>query len=168
MAYHDTIVAWLNDAHALEVDLALLLEHHVREAGELPWLQAQLHNQLEQSRRHIGLVQGCIERLGGSISPVAHTPAAVSCAVRVLDAGSGHNELVRNTLATYASEHLKIGTYTSLMTVAQALGDQETAGICQQILDDEMGVAHWIERQLPLITEQFLVLRARQRTKLQG
>src|SRR3954453_19171381 len=70
MAHQDTVIAWLNDAHALELNLAQVLEHRVNDTKDHPHIQARIQQHLDQTRRHAELVKGCVERLGGNTSAV--------------------------------------------------------------------------------------------------
>ena len=42
MAHVDTVIAWLNDAHALENNLVQVLENHANDAKDYPQIQANV------------------------------------------------------------------------------------------------------------------------------
>jgi ferritin-like metal-binding protein YciE len=162
MAHQETMIAWLNDAHAMENNLIKVLENHARDAKNHPQIQAKIEEHLEQTRRHADLVKGCVERLGGHTSAIKSGLGTVMGAVQGISTGPAQDELVKNALADYASEHFEIASYTALIAGAQALGDQEIARVCQQILRDEQDMARWLEQQLPIITQEFLGKKARE------
>ncbi len=162
MAHVDTVIAWLNDAHALENNLVQVLENHANDAKDYPQIQARIEEHLQQTRRHAELVKGCIERLGGSTSAIKTGMGKVMGAVQGLSTGPAGDELVKNALADYASEHFEIASYTSLIAAAQAIGEQEIASVCQQILRDEQDMASWLQQQIPLITQEYLGQQARE------
>jgi ferritin-like metal-binding protein YciE len=162
MAHQDTVIAWLNDAHALELNLTQVLEHRVNDTKDHPQMQARIQQHLEQTRRHAELIKGCIERLGGSTSAVKSAMGQIGGFFQGISTGMAGDEMVKNALADYASEHLEIASYTSLIAAAQAIGDQQTATICQQILRDEEEMARWLQQQLPMITQEFLGMQARE------
>ena len=162
MAHLDTMLAWLNDAHALEVNLAQVLENHAKDAKDHPAMQAKIEQHLEQTRRHAELVKSCIERLGGSTSTIKSAMGKIGGMVQGISTGPAPDELVKNALADYASEHFEIASYTSLLAGAQALGDQETARICQQILQDEIEMASFLQQNIPMITQEYLGMQARE------
>ena len=70
MAHKELVIAWLNDAHAMELGIAQVLERHAEEAKDHPQVQGGLQRHLEQTRRHAELVKGCVERMGGETSGV--------------------------------------------------------------------------------------------------
>jgi ferritin-like metal-binding protein YciE len=162
MAHLETVIAWLNDAHAMENNLIQVLENHARDAKDHPQIQAKIQEHLEQTRRHAELVKGCVERLGGHTSAIKSGIGKVMGAVQGISTGPAQDELVKNALADYASEHFEIASYTSLIAAAHALGEQEIARVCQQILRDEQDMARWLEQQLPLVTQEFLGRKARE------
>jgi len=162
MAHQDTVIAWLNDAHALELNLAQVLEHRVQDTKDHPQMQAKVQQHLEQTRRHAELLKGCIERLGGSTSAVKSTMGKVGGFFQGISTGMAKDEMVKNALADYASEQFEIASYTSLIAAAQAIGDQQTASVCQQILRDEQEMASWLQQQIPMITQEFLGMQARE------
>lgn len=162
MAHMDTMIAWLNDAHATEVNLTKVLENHAADAKDHPQMQAKIQQHLEQTRRHADLVKGCIERLGGHTSAVKSAMGAIGGAMAGVSTGLAKDELIKNALADYASEQFEIASYTGLIAAAQALGDRETMQICQSILRDEQDMANFLIQQLPIAIQEFLGMQARE------
>jgi ferritin-like metal-binding protein YciE len=162
MADQNTVTSWLNDAHALELNLVQVLEHRVNDTKDYPQIQSRIQQHLEQTRRHAELVKGCIERLGGSTSAVKSAMGQVSGLFQGISTGLAKDEIVKNALADYASEQFEIASYTSLIAAAQTIGDQQTAAVCRQILHDEEEMARWLQQQIPLITQEFLGMQARE------
>lgn len=70
--------------------------------------------------------------------------------------GASPDELVKNALADYASEHLEIASYRALIVAARALGEQQTAQVCEGILRDEEEMARWLEQNLPTVVQEYL------------
>ncbi len=68
MAHQEMLLAWLNDACAMENALIRTLEHQIKDAEGHPELQARDRQHLDETRRHADLVKGCVERLGGGTS----------------------------------------------------------------------------------------------------
>ncbi len=161
MAHQETLINWLNDAHGLETNLVQVLESHVQAAKNHPQVQSRLQQHLDETRRHAEMVKGCIERLGGNVSGVKTGISSVMGAVQGVSTAIAKDELVKNTLADYASEHFEIACYTSLIAGARAIGDEDTARVCETILRDEEQMAHWLHQQIPVITQEYLGEQAR-------
>ena len=66
------------------------------------------------------------------------------------------DDLIKNTLHDYGTEHFEIACYTSLIAAAENLGDQETAQVCQEILRDDQAMADFLFQQIPLATVEML------------
>ena len=162
MPHNELYLAWLNDAYSLEQSLVQVLERHVADANDHPQMQARLQQHLEETRRHAELVQSCIERLGSTTSALKSGMATVMGTLQGMSTRVAKDELIKNALADYSAEHFEIASYTSLIAAAQALGDQETAQICQQILRDEEAMQSWLAQQIPLITQEMLQVQARE------
>ena len=156
MAHKELVIAWLNDAHAMELGIAQVLERHAEEAKDHPQMQAGLQRHLEQTRRHAELVKGCVERMGGETSGIKSGMASVMGAVQGMTTKLAKDELIKNTLHDYGTEHFEIACYTSLIAAAENLGDQETARVCAEILRDEQAMADFLFQQIPPATIEML------------
>jgi len=156
MANNELVIAWLNDAHAMELGIAQVLERHITEAKDHPVMHAGLQRHLEQTRRHAELVKSCVERMGGETSGLKTGMASVMGAVQGMTTKLAKDELIKNTLHDYGTEHFEIACYTSLIAAAESLGDQETARVCQEILRDDQAMADFLFQQIPLATIEML------------
>ncbi|HLJ65824.1 MAG TPA: ferritin-like domain-containing protein [Chloroflexota bacterium] len=154
MGNQDIVKAWLNDAHGMENALVQILEHQVKDAKDYPQVQAKLEQHLEVTRRHADLVEQCVQRLGGSTSAVKTGMATLFGQMQALSTGAAQDEMVKNALADYAAENFEVASYTALIAAAQAIGDSETASVCQQILDEDRAMADWIEQNLPMLVRE--------------
>jgi ferritin-like metal-binding protein YciE len=156
MAHKELVIAWLNDAHAMELGIAQVLERHAEEAKDHPQMHAGLQRHLEQTRRHAELVKGCVERMGGETSGVKSGMASVMGTVQGMTTKLAKDELIKNTLHDYGTEHFEIACYTSLIAAAENLGDQETVRACQEILRDDQAMADFLFQQIPPTTIEML------------
>jgi ferritin-like metal-binding protein YciE len=55
-----------------------------------------------------------------------------------------------------SAEQLGVASYTALIAGAQALGDQETAAVCQRILGEDTATTEWLARHLPGVVQETL------------
>ena len=156
MAHNELVIAWLNDAHAMELGIAQVLERHIDEAKDHPVMHAGLQRHLEQTRRHAELVKSCVERMGGETSGLKTGMASVMGTVQGMTTKLAKDELIKNTLHDYGTEHFEIACYTSLIAAAENLGDQETAQVCREILRDDQAMADFLFQQIPLATIEML------------
>lgn len=157
MTGRDMLIAWLNDAHGMENALIQILEHQVKDAKDYPQVQSKLEQHLEQTRRHAQLVESCVEALGGHTSGMKTGMAKLFGQMQALSTGAAQDEMMKNALADFAAENFEVASYTALVRAAQELGDQQTASVCQQILQEDQAMADWIEQNLPTLTQQTLL-----------
>ncbi|GCE09967.1 YciE/YciF ferroxidase family protein [Dictyobacter aurantiacus] len=161
MTAKDMLISWLNDAYGMENSLVKILEHQIKDAKDYPEIQTRLQTHLEETRRHADLVKGCVESLGGKTSAVKAGMASLFGQVQAHSTGAAKDELVKNALADYAAENFEVASYTSLISAAQALGEQQVATVCQQILQEDAAMADWLQQNLPTVTQQVLTVATR-------
>jgi ferritin-like metal-binding protein YciE len=154
MTGKDLLIAWLNDAHGMENALIEILEHQIKDAQDYPQVQAKLEQHLEQTRRHAQMVKDCVEKLGGSTSALKTGMAKLFGQMQAVSTGAARDEMVKNALADYAAENFEVASYTALVNAAQQLNDQQTAMVCQQILQEDEEMARWLQQNLPTLVQQ--------------
>ena len=68
--------------------------------------------------------------------------------------GAGEAEkMLKNAKTEYFNEHEEIATYTAIETLAEQLGDQETAKLARGIRRDEERMAKFLAGQIPVLTK---------------
>jgi rubrerythrin len=68
--------------------------------------------------------------------------------------GTGEAEkMLKNAKTQYWNEHEEIATYTAIETLAEDLGDKETAKVARSIRREEERMASFLERQIPTLTK---------------
>lgn len=152
-------IAWLNDAHALEESLIVMLEKQIGEENDGE-MKAKLEEHLEETRRHAKLVHSCLVRYGEEPSGGKDFLGTISSAIAGLGVSMFHDKMVKNVHSSYAAEHTEIATYTVLRAAASEFGDTETMTICDEILQDENDMAQWLLQQMPTVTQEHLKMMA--------
>ena len=152
----ETLIGWLNDAYAMEKGLVQVLENHANDVKDRPEMYRRIAQHLEETKMHAERVRDCVQRLGGDVSTMKTAMGAVSGFLQGRSTGASPDELVKNALADYASEHLEIASYRALIVAARALGEQQIAQVCEGILRDEEEMARWLEQNLPTVVQEYL------------
>ncbi len=150
----ERLLAWLNDAYAMELAQIPILKNHARDAASYPKIRDKDLEHLEQTRHHAELVRGCIERLGARPSATKAAIGRMSGAMNSVATGPFEDELVKNFLSDYAAEHLEIASYRAIITAAKEAGDHETVRVCKAILREEEEMARWLEKNLPMAVRE--------------
>jgi ferritin-like metal-binding protein YciE len=152
----DQLTTWLNSAFSMEQSLAQVLENHAKDAADFPEIRSRIEQHIEETRRHADRVAECIQLLGEKPSATKSLVGNVMGMVQGASTGVFKDELVKNALADFASEHFEIASYRSLIAAAEELGKTEIAQICRENLRDEEAMAQWLGENIPVITRTFL------------
>jgi ferritin-like metal-binding protein YciE len=142
------LLAWLNDAYAMERRQVEVLIRHAREAERLVALQQKLHEHIEITRRHADTLSDCITQLSGT-EPPAMSPEQQAPG-EILPSRPGE-ELLRNAMSDYATESLEIIRYKALMEAAAVSGHVELVPVFEEIMGDEEDMAAWLEQNLTMV-----------------
>lgn len=157
MASNSFLVAWLNDAHAMEAGIVEALERQVDLAADHPQVQTGIQQHLEATRRHQEMVAGCLEQLGEKPSTVKDVVASMSGKVGGMMPGGAKDDLVKAAINDYATEHMEIASYTALASAAHQAGEAGIAAKCEQILAEEQAMARWLEEHMPVLVQEAVV-----------
>jgi short-subunit dehydrogenase/ferritin-like metal-binding protein YciE len=150
----DLVVAWLDDAYAMENALVRVLDHRIRDARDYPWVRAKDEQHLEETRLHAELVRGCLERLGAQPSALKSMAGTVFGAIQAPMTGMARDEIVKNFLVDHAAERFEVASYRALVAAAEEIGDVETAAVCSRILAEDEAMADWIVDNTPRIVRE--------------
>jgi ferritin-like metal-binding protein YciE len=154
MADQKLLVAWLNDAYAMENGIVEALEAQVKVAEDHPTVQAGIQQHLDATRRHAETVKGCLEQLGESPSGMKSAMASVGGKLQGMMAGMSKDDLVKAALNDYSTEHMEIASYKALIIAANEVGQPAIAEACQGILSEEENMAAWLAEQMPIIVRE--------------
>jgi ferritin-like metal-binding protein YciE len=154
------LVQYLNEAYGKEKELETALQAHISMTTRAPY-KKRLQQHLQETRGHAREVEQRIKKLGGS--PATVTAAGQSAAAKALAAakgplhmvrGTGEEEkLLKNAKTEYSEEAEEIATYTAIETVAEEVGDRETAKVARSIRREEERMAKYLERLIPQLSK---------------
>ena len=165
------LIQYLNEAYGKEKELETALDAHIQMTTKAPY-KKRLQEHLRETKRHAKEVERRIKKLGGKADVVqapgpevvteaasAVTSAAskaVAAAKGPLHALRGTSEpekMLKNAKTEYFNEFEEIATYTAIETLAEEVGDKETAKLARQIRREEERMAKFLERQIPQLTK---------------
>lgn len=157
------LVQWLNEAHAKEAELEADLAAHIALTGKRSY-KKRLQDHLKETREHKRRVASRINRLGGSATTGPSVPgvpeAAGEIAGKAVAAVKGQIGAARAAVTTQPEthlrnaeeelreEHVEIALYTRIETLADEVGDRETAQLAKAIRRDEERMAKFLEGEL--------------------
>ncbi len=161
---HQIYHTGLRNLHALEQSAIELTARQAERLENYPEMKAKLfaHHQesIEQARR----LEAIMQRHEASPSTAKNAVTSVMGNVAAALHAPADDEILKNTFANYAFEHQEIAAYTSLIAMAETLGDTVAIQPLQESLREEQAMAKWIEDRIVPTTKRYLELtRAGQR-----
>ena len=165
------LIQYLNEAYGKEKELETSLQLHIQMATRAPY-KRRLQDHLRETKEHARGVERRIKELGGK-AEVVPTPgpealsdaasAAAGVASRAVAAakgqlhvlrGTGQQEkMLKNAKTEYQGEFEEIATYQAIETLADTVGDRETAKLARGIRREEERMADFLARQITTLTK---------------
>jgi ferritin-like metal-binding protein YciE len=163
------LVQYLNEAYGKEKELETALQAHIGMTTRPPY-KKRLQQHLKETKGHARSVERRIKQLGGKAEatpapgPVGEVASAatavaskaVSAAKGPLHAirGTGETEkMLKNAKTEYWNEHEEIATYTAIETLAESVGDRDTAKLARDIRREEERMAKFLQSQIPALSK---------------
>jgi len=164
------LIQYLNEAYGKEKQLETALKAHASLTTRAVY-KKRLRDHLKETKAHAAAVKRRVKALGGKAEVVPGQAlvadvagAAVSTAQKAAAASQGPLHAVRgtgdaermlkNAKTEYADEAEEIANYTAIETLAEAVGDAETAKLARQIRRDEERMAKFLEKQIVTLTKE--------------
>jgi ferritin-like metal-binding protein YciE len=149
------LVQYLSEAYGKERELEAALGAHIAMTTRPPY-RKRLKEHLKETKSHAKQVQRRIKQLGGGTQTAQAVVGAVAAAAKgPLHAirGSGEQEkMLKNAKTEYFNEHEEIATYLAIETLAEKVGDRETAKLAKGIRREEERMAKFLEGQIKSLT----------------
>ena len=164
------LIQYLNEAYGKERELETALQAHIGMAQRAAY-KKRLEDHLKETKGHARQLERRIKQLGGKAeaSPLPEAVAEVVDAVQTgtkkaaaLAQGPLHalrglspaEKQLKNAKTEYSEEHEEIANYTAIETLAEAVGDAETAKLAREIRRDEERMAKFLAGQIQVMTKQ--------------
>ena len=157
---HEVCHTGLRNMHVLEMTAIELTERQVGRMEHYPEMAARLRAHRDESQVQAQRLEAILARHGTAPSAVKNAAMGVMGNVAAALHAPAPDEILKNTFANFAFEHQEITGYTSLLAMADLLGDTESVAPLCQSLAEEQSMAEFIEGQIVPTTETFMTLTA--------
>jgi ferritin-like metal-binding protein YciE len=151
------LLDWLRNAHAMEVQSEEMLKTHIRRLHHYPQLRDRIVSHLAETCEQQARLERCLREMGGEPSGLREFSARFLALGQGLLQVASTDEVVKSLVLTYSFESMEAVVYRTLATAAEVAGQPEIAGVCEEILRQEEGMAEWLREHLPDIVRQYLV-----------
>jgi ferritin-like metal-binding protein YciE len=163
------LIQYLNEAYGKERELETALQAHISMTTKAPY-KKRLQQHLKETKAHAREVERRIKQLGGKANavpapgPIADAASAVtSAASKAVSAARGplhalrgtgeHEKMLKNAKTEFSNEHEEIATYHAIETLAETVGDKETAQLARGIRREEERMAKFLTTQIATLTK---------------
>jgi ferritin-like metal-binding protein YciE len=149
------LVQYLSEAFGKEKELETSLEAHIAMTAKAPY-RKRLKAHLKETKAHARSVERRIKKLGGggqlTQTAVGKATAAAKGPLHMVR-GSGEQErMLKNAKTEYFNEHEEIAAYLAIETLAERVGDRETAKLAKGIRREEERMARFLKGQIKSLT----------------
>jgi ferritin-like metal-binding protein YciE len=151
-ALRDKLIGLLQDAYAMENQIAEVLEKQVKDTKQYPDVRARIQEHLNATTQHRARVEGRLRAHGKQPSTVKGLLSALFGNMQGALGGTRSHELMMNARDDYVLEHFEIAMYGILLSVAQLFGDEETVSVAEENLGDEVVMAQWLQHHVTQAT----------------
>jgi ferritin-like metal-binding protein YciE len=161
------LIQYLNEAFGKEKELETALQAHIAMTTKTPY-RKRLQEHLKETKGHAREVQRRIKQLGGKAEagPISSGPDVVTEAATSLASvagkavaaaqgplhalrGTGEAEkMLKNARTEYHNEFEEIGFYAGIESLADTVGDKDTAKLARSIRREEERMAKFLEKQI--------------------
>jgi ferritin-like metal-binding protein YciE len=149
------LVQYLSEAYGKERELEAALQAHIAMATKGPY-KKRLQQHLKETKQHAKQVERRIKKLGGGgqtlQGAVGKVAAAAKGPLHAIRGGSEAEKLLKNAKTEYWNEHEEIATYLGIETLAEKVGDSETAKLAKAIRREEERMAGFLLGQIKQLT----------------
>lgn len=154
----DHYAHWLRDAHAMEEQAISMLSAQAKRIENYPLLKARIEQHLSETQGHEQALRTLLEKLPtGRSSLLKDATGRVAAMLQAMTGALTQDEVVKGAMASYAFEHIEIATYRVLIAAADEVGEAEAKAVFEQILQEEIAMAVWLQDNLDDTTRLFLM-----------
>jgi ferritin-like metal-binding protein YciE len=149
------LVQYLSEAYGKEKELEVALESHIAMTSRDAY-RKRLKAHLKETKAHAKAVERRIKKLGGGGQLTQNVAAKLKAASKGpmhMVRGTGEQEkMLKNAKTEYFNEHEEIATYLAIETLAEKVGDAETAKLARGIRREEERMAKFLAGQVKALS----------------
>lgn len=153
---HDFLIAGLRDAHAMESQAVSFTKLQVDRLEHYPQLKQRIAQHLRETEAQRDRLAECLESLGSGPTAWKDVPMKLGINIQAMIHSMANDEVVKNSLVSYAFENFEASAYIALIETARLAGDAKVETVCRQNLEEEEKMAAWLKESLPTLINKYL------------
>lgn len=154
----DTLITGLRNAYGLEGQALSTMENVQSRLENYPQLKAAVTQHITETRQQQQMVEQMLHRFGEEPSTLKEAAMKMMGNLQSMFHASASDEVLKNSFALHAFEAFEIASYTSLIAMAEEIGETEVANTCRQILRQEEATEQKLRQMIPEISKIYLQL----------
>ena len=155
---HEIYHTGIRNLHALEQAALEMTQRQSERLEHYPEMKARIKQHHAESEQQAKRLEAIMQRHQISPSSVKNAATSVMGNVAAALHAPAPDEILKNTFANFAFEHQEIAAYTSLIAMAETIGDTAAVAPLKQSLAEEQAMADFIEKQIVPTTTRYMEL----------
>jgi ferritin-like metal-binding protein YciE len=152
----DIYVLGLRNQHAVEKQAIELLKRQVGRLESYPEMRDRIQRHIEESHEQARRLDELLAAQDTSRSAFKDTMMSFVGNLAALGHSVAPDEVLKNSLANFAFEHYEIASYSSLLTLAEVVGERSAQTALSLSLREEKEMAQWIADHLDGTVRRFV------------
>lgn len=153
-------IAGLKDAHAMERQSQEMLEQILARIEHYPQVRERVAQHLDETLMQKERLEQILEMTGSDRSMFKDMAMTAMGVMGAMASAMAEDEILKNSLASYAHENFEIASYEALIILGQEAGYTKALPLLGKSLTEERGMAMWLAEHLREVTLIFLQLRS--------
>ena len=156
---NDLFITGLKNAHAMENQALSIMKPQASRIENYPDVEAQLQKHIAETEGQIVRLDAILESLGEDKSSLKDMALSLAGTFAAVGHTVAPDEILKNSMANFAFENFEIAAYKSLITLAEASGNDAAVDDLEASLNEELDMAEWLDANIEVVTLQFAALK---------
>ena len=156
----DLYLTGVRNLHAAENQAVQQLSRQVERLENYPELESRLRRHIDESKSQAQRLESILKRHGSDTSGIKEAVTGMVGNVMAAVHSAMQDEVLKNHFTNTAYEHYEITAYTSLIAMAEAVGDTQAVPVLQTSMQEERDTAEFLERMTVPTTKKYMELEA--------
>ena len=140
----------------METQAEQLLKRQIERLDDYPDLKARLRSHLDETYAQQQRINDILSGFGETGSSLKDTAMSLFGNLAAAAHMPADDEVLKNSLASFAFENYETAAYKSLIAIAERAGASEAIAPLRQSCQEEEAMASWLASQLEPVTRRYI------------
>ena len=145
------MIAWLDDAYAMETQLLPALCDRAMAAHAVAAVRSRIDEHIDETKGHVERLRQALSSLGRSPSKAGLMIAPLSRIATSIAPMNSSGGAVHDAVVSYAAEQFEVASYTALIAAAEHVGEAQIARLCRLNRSEDQDMAEWLEARIAIL-----------------